>query len=391
MGRYGLVAAFVLVTTVTRVASATDENGGPTGLGHVRDDEGAIEITPTSSESVLKLVPRASLQLRASVPFEDTTGFSLAKGDLSETRGFLVRRARIGLEATIVQQVTAHISSDLYDSLTPAATRTPLVVAWANVDLRLFQMRAGFLRVPFTRHSLVDETRQVFLEPPVAWRADRYGYAPTGTTSVLPDRRVGLQMHEDYGLFNFAVGAFSGGLLAPESAESFLVAGRVELTPWLGPPAEGAFFKGDFEERDARVAFSLGGLARTGPDGASQAGSLAIAFSYRGLYAAVEGVLGRGTTADGSVAYGQRALVLDLAYRFPVLLQGFELGLRGDLYSTSATSATSELRGLWAVANLYVWRHRIKASTLFHATGALAAAGTDRARQEAIVELTVGF
>jgi hypothetical protein len=111
----------------------------------------------------------------------------------------------------------------------------------------------------------------------------------------------------------------------------------------------------------------------------------------RGLYAAVEGVIGRSTNEADTVAYAQRALVLDLAYRFPVLLQGFELGLRGDLWSTSASGPSSELRGLWAVANLYVWRHRVKASTLFHATGALSATGEGRARQEAIVELTVGF
>jgi hypothetical protein len=385
-------STLVLVASllVAAPALAADENGGPTGLGHLHDDEAAIEITPASSESLLKLSPRGALQMRVGVPFQDPTGFSVARGDLTEARGFVMRRARLGLDATIIQQISAHLSADLWDGLMPAANKTPIFLAWANVDLRLFQIRGGFMRVPFTRHSIVDETRQVFLEAPTAWRSDRYGFAPTGTTSVLPDRRVGLEMHEDYGLLNFSVGAWSGGLLAPESAESFLFGGRVELTPWLAPPAEGAFFRGDYEQRDARFAFSLGGLGRVGPDGSSQAGSLGVAFSYRGLYAAVEGVLGRSQNDGGTVSSAQRALVLDLAYRFPGPFQGFELGLRGDLWSTGAGAATSELRGLWAVANLYVWRHRIKASTLFHATGALTATPV-RARQEAIVELTVGF
>ncbi len=374
-----------------RAAFAADTDGGPTGLGHIHDDEAAIEITPTSSESVLKISPRGALQMRVGVPFEDPTGFSVGHGDLTEARGFVLRRARLGLDATVIEQISAHVSADLWDGLMPAANKTPIFLAWANVDLRLFQIRAGFMRVPFTRHTMVDETRQVFLEAPTAWRADRYGFAPTGTTSILPDRRVGLEMHEDYGLLSFSAGAWSGGLLAPESTESFLFGGRVEVTPWGAPPAEGAFFAGDFEQRDPRLAFSLGGLGRVGPDGSSQAGSLGVAFSWRGLYAAVEGVLGRSQNDAGTVSAPQRALVADLAYRFPHPFQGFELGLRGDLWSTGAGTATSELRGLWAVANLYVWRHRVKASTLFHATGALAATGTDRARQEAIVELTVGF
>jgi hypothetical protein len=203
-------------------------------------------------------------------------------------------------------------------------------------------------------------------------------------------------MHEDYGVVGFGVGLFSGGLLAPESSSSLVFAGRVEVTPWLAPPLEGAYFKGDYEADTARVAFALGGLGRTGPDGSSRAGSASVTVSYKGLYVSAEGVLGASTLAqDATSSAVQRALALDVAYRFPVLMQGLEFGLRGDLWSTSASGSArdplSELRGFWAVANLYVWRHRIKASTLFHATGALNATGSDRARQEGIVELTVGF
>lgn len=390
------ILVLLLVTFASTRALAADESGGPTGLGHIRDDEPALTLTPTSSESVLELSPRGALQVRGALPFQDPLRFSHARGDLTESRGFVLRRLRLGLDATLVPQITMAVSSDLVDDSTPADRRSPLVVAYANLDARLFQLRAGLMRLPFTRHGLVDETRQVFLEPPVAWRADRTGLGPKGALSVLPDRRVGFGMHEDYGIASFGVGLFSGGLFAPESGSSLIFAGRVEVTPWLAPPLEGAYFKGDYEADAPRVAFALGGMGRSGPDGTSRAGSASVTVSYRGLYIEAEGVLGASTQAQDDSSYVvQRALVLDVAYRFPVLTQGLEFGLRGDLWSTSTVGPVrdplSELRGLWVVANLYVWRHRIKASTLLHATGALNATGTDRARQEGIVELTVGF
>ncbi len=362
-------------------------------VAHIRDDEPAFTLTPASGDSALALTPRASMQLRAALPAGEATR-TPARGDFERSAGLSIRRVRVGLDVALLTTLTAHVSTDLIDDLTPAGAKTPVAQAYANFDARMFQLRAGFLRVPFTRHALVDETRQVFLEAPVAWRADRQNLGRGPVPSVLPDRRAGAVVYEDYGLFSFAAGAFSGGGAgSPEVGSSALFTGRVELTPWMALPAEGAFFKDDYEARSLRGGLSVGGLGRTGPNGSTRAASAAVTLAYRGLYVCAEGVIGVGVTPGVAPDVTQRALTLDLAYRFPWALQGVELGLRGDVWSTTREfgDGSSDQRSASAVANLYAWRHRVKASALLRATKSLTALGELRDRQEAVAELTVGF
>lgn len=373
--------------------SADARADGLASLGQIRDDEPAFSITPPGGDTSLALVPRASLQVRGMLPLDDLPK-DPSKGDLTTNAGFMIRRVRVGADVTILPTVTAHVSTDLVDAITPPAHKTPLVQAYGNVDLRLFSLRAGFLRVPFTRHALVDETRQVFVEPPTAWRADRMGIGLGAVPSMLPDRRVGFLSSGDYSIFSYAVGAFSGGGEgATEVGSSLVVAGRVEVTPWGAPPLEGAFFKDDYEAHDVRLAFAAGGLGRTGPNGSTRAISASFTMSYLGLFTSLEGAIGVGETPGVAPDVHQRALTLDVAYRFPWILQGFELGGRADIFSLSRDfgDGNSDLRSVAAVLNLYVWRHRIKASTIVRATKALNSLGAAREREESLLELTFGF
>ncbi len=392
------VASSSLVAQPARADLRTAAN-----VASIRDDEPVLTLRPTSGDSDLALSPRASLQMRAMLPF-DGGPHAFDVGDLARTSAFTLRRVRVGLDATLLPTIEAHVSTDLVDEVTPAATQTPLVVAFANVDLRLTQLAAGFMRVPFTRHGLVDETRQLFMESPTGWRADRFGLGRGEVPSMLPDRRVGVQLHEEIDGFAFALGAFSGGGEgATERASSAVVAGRVEVGPWGAVPLEGAYFAGDYEYDSARASLSLGGLGRTGPNGSTRAASAALAMSYRGAFASFEAVVGRGRVPGSEADIDQRALVLDLAYRFPALAQGLELGVRADAWRIDRPAGLAappggvdvrdggDVRSIAAVANVYIWRHRVKASTLIRAARAGDPLGTARARSEGLLELTFGF
>ena len=370
----------------------------PSGVASIRDDEPALTIRPTSGDADLALSPRASIQVRGMLPLGDAPhAFEL--GDLARTRAFTLRRVRVGVDATILPTIDAHVSTDLVDEVTPAATQTPLVVAYGNLDLRLTQLAAGFMRVPFTRHGLVDETRQLFMESPAGWRADRFGLGRGTAPSMLPDRRTGVQLHEEIEGFAFALGAFSGGGEGEtERASSAIFAGRLEYGPWGAVPLEGAYFAGDFEYDTPRATLSVGGLGRTGPSGSTRAASAAVAVSYRGAFASFEAVLGGSRRpAHDDDAIDQRALVLVVAYRFPVVAQGLELGVRADAWridpvpGAPAPLGAGDVRSVAAVANLYVWRHRVKAGALLRVARAGDAAGAARGRSEGLLELTFGF
>lgn len=381
-------------------AQAQDGEAPPSdSLEEIPDDEPVLVVRQTVRDNEMSLALRGVVQGRFTMPFSRGR-LSESAGDLTEETAFQLRRLRLALDATILPTVTVHVTSDVVDGLMPNASRAPAFLAYANLDLRLFQLRAGLVRVPFTRHSLVDETRQVFLEPPTAWRTDRYGLGRGPAPSLLPDRRVGAELHEEIDGYAFTFGAFSGGGVgAPEPPTSTVFAARIELAPWGAVPAEGAYFKADYAYPTPRATFSVGGLARSGAAGNGRALSAAIATSYKGFYASVEGVLGSSRvdafafpdgTSRGRIV--QRALVVDAAYRFPVLAQGIELGVRGDLSQIDpAFDRSGDQRALSAVANLYFWRHRMKASTLFRSVWAPLAATTVLNRHEGILELSVGF
>ncbi len=368
-------------------------------LEEIPDDEAVLVLRQTVRDNEMSLAIRGQLQTRFTMPFSRGR-LSNRAGDLTDETSFQLRRVRVGIDATILPTVTAHVSSDVVDSLMPTSARSALFLANANIDLRLFQLRAGLLRVPFTRHGLVDETRQVFLEPPTAWRADRYGLGRGPVPSVLPDRRVGAELHEEIDGYAFSFGAFSGGGAgAPEPATTTILAGRIEVAPWGAVPAEGSFFRADYAYGAPRVSFAAGVLGRAGAAGNGRAASAAIATSYKGFYASVEAVLGSSRidayVHDDGTSRGrftQRGLVVDVAYRFPVLAQGLELGVRGDVAQNSpAFDRSGDQRTLAGVANLYFWRHRMKASTLFRSVWAPLVAPAARTRHEGILELSVGF
>ncbi len=401
------VACFAFVAPDARAddASKTESRDPPAqpALLDTPDDEPVLVVTPKVRDEEISIAFRGALQVRGLLPFGATASqHARADGDLAEETAFELRRVRLGLDAMILPTATVHVSADLVDSLTPAWTKTPLFLAYANLDTRIIQVRAGLVRVPFTRHGLVDETRQVFLEPAAAWRSDRVGLGRGAAPSVLPDRRVGVELHEETDGYALSLGAFSGGgVIGTESGSSAIFAGRLELAPWGAVPLEGAYFRGDAAYTLPRVTFALGGLARAGLDGGGRAISMAIAASYYGLYASIEAVLGDARPSSLAVDVVQRALVADLAYRFalPALAQGLELGVRADaLEIDPRVDAASELRALSAVASLYFFRHRVKASTLARIarTGprdaSTAESGArERDRQEGILELTVGF
>ncbi len=267
------VACFAFVAPDARAddASKTESRDPPAqpALLDTPDDEPVLVVTPKVRDEEISIAFRGALQVRGLLPFGATASqHARADGDLAEETAFELRRVRLGLDAMILPTATVHVSADLVDSLTPAWTKTPLFLAYANLDTRIIQVRAGLVRVPFTRHGLVDETRQVFLEPAAAWRSDRVGLGRGAAPSVLPDRRVGVELHEETDGYALSLGAFSGGgVIGTESGSSAIFAGRLELAPWGAVPLEGAYFRGDAAYTLPRVTFALGGLARAGLDG----------------------------------------------------------------------------------------------------------------------------
>ncbi len=346
----------------------------------------AVGKTPVS------LAFRGSLSMRAQANFDHAL-HSVSQGDLGNGPGTYLRRGRIGLEATMSTILSATVLADLHDGFTPSEARTPVALAYGDFNLLLARIRAGFSRVPFTRHALVDETRQVFFEAPTAWRADRGSIGRGPLTPILPDRRAGITLHDELDVFDYAFGFFSGG--GPGSTESIasgIFVGRLEIAPWGAVAREGAFFPPDEEYGSARVAVGVGGLARSGVSGSTRGVSASVSASYKGFYSSVEAVVGDGSPAGVDVAVGQRALSADLTWRLPLFAHGVELGARFDAWKVERLfDRAADQKSLSAVLNVYLWRHRVKVGTLFRSVVDDAALTGRDVRNEGIADMTVGF
>jgi hypothetical protein len=119
---------------------------------------------------------------------------------------------------------------------------------------------------------------------------------------------------------------------------------------------------------------------------------VALSGVYRGLYASVEGIASRSRPSPESNSVDQWAFVADAAYRFPIFAQGLELGTRFDAYSVEMpVGPSADLMAVSAVSNLYVWRHRAKGGTLVRYVFSRDPDGQMRPRQEALMELSLGF
>jgi hypothetical protein len=402
-----VLAAAVLLPATAFADEAADSVGPADELAYVPDEEPLVLVKRPVGGGDVSIGLRGAVQTRVNLPLSSTER-GAGDGALAPDRGLSLRRLRLGVDGELLPTVRFHTAIDAVDALVPASRRSPLVYGYGTFDLRLTQLSVGLMRLPFSRHALVDETRQLFLEPPTAWRADRMGIGvegavPSAPVSILPDRRVGAQFHEEVEGFAFGFGVFSGGAGAPEPTSSTTFAGRLEIGPFGSVPREGAFFAADYEAEMPRLSLSLGGLRRTAAAGAgSRAFSAALSAAYKGLFSSVELVTGDGRIAEASPWVPQRALTVDVAYRFPLLAQGLELGVRGDTFRVGdSASVFANQKSLAAVVNLYVLRHRVKASTLLRAVRDDAVfsrpsadgerRGGGRAFGEAIVEFTVGF
>ncbi|MFO0677874.1 MAG: hypothetical protein U0169_15155 [Polyangiaceae bacterium] len=351
-----------------------------------------FQIRDAVGKTPVSLAFRGSLTMRAGLALGSTV-HSPSNGDLLTGTGGILRRGRFGVEGTISPFVKTNFLVDFHDGFTPTESKTPLALADADFELILTKLRLGLSRVPFTRHAQVDETRQVFLEAPTGWRADRLLLGRGPLTAMLPDRRPGVSLHDELDVFDYAIGFYSGGGPgSQESTASGIFTGRLEVAPWGPPPREGAYFPADEEYGEARVAFGVGGLSRSGPSGSTRAVSGAVTASYRGFFASVEAAVGEGSPRGIDVNVGQRAFTADLAWRFPWAFHGVELGARFDAWKVDRMfDRAADQKSLSVVANVYLWRHRIKVGTLFRSLVDDADVTGRQVRNEGLADMTVGF
>lgn len=158
----------------------------------------------------LELTGRLNLDLRA---YEDDTR-NLDGSDLRTN--FLVRRARIGVDATFFKYLNLVVEGEFAGS--------SAILQWGYIDLKYFpeaRLRAGQFKVPFSFEELTSSRFTDFVERSVV-------------NNLVPSFDVGAMLHGSLlgGAVEYGAGVFNGrGQNADDTNDSKDIAGRLLVRP----------------------------------------------------------------------------------------------------------------------------------------------------------------
>ena len=288
-----------------------------------------------------------------------------------DENGFRFARARLtaaaeGRAGNLV--LSAFIEAELQPEFT-------LADAFATVsrpldDKGVVTVDVGQTRVPFSRQQLISDSRLSFVDK-------------AQLASIAPDRDLGLRatvVPPGLPLLRVIAGAFNGEgrNVVKNINESFLFAGRIEVTPLGGPApyAESAFASDPWVSIAISAAHNKVGPANDLDTQLSLGADLSGA--YRGISGSVEYLLVKHTFSDPSKpAFDAVGWMAQLAYLLPFELPPYgqtrlEVAARVEEIDRNDTVPIPQLgdpaqsvREYTGVISAYVRQHLLKAQLAF--------------------------
>lgn len=293
-----------------------------------------------------------------------------SNGDAADALGFVLRRARLGLDGELVGGVTYALQYEFFDGSIDGEGGSRLLDA--NIGYTrypLANLTFGAQKVPFSKTQITSAANLQFVERPFSTR--QIATFPP----LVPDRQLGAVISGDLiGAGEYAVGVFNGNstLFRGDDNGGLLYVARLELHP-LGTTgdSQAAFHPDDDGYRHVRAA--LGGDIYFDDDAAGDqlAWSIDLTAKWRNLSVMVEYLQGHFEPASDPVRPPELAGELDQRAFFAqagyFLLPGrLELAARFEVWDTNTEDEDpTDLQAYTAALNLYMLRDRIKAQIQF--------------------------
>ncbi|MBI2895777.1 MAG: hypothetical protein HYY06_19625 [Deltaproteobacteria bacterium] len=290
-----------------------------------------------------------------------------SNGDAADVEGFLLRRARLGIDGSLIGGVTYALQYEFFDGA-PATEEGGSRLLDATIGYERFpllQMSFGAQKVPFSKVAITSTANLQLIERPFSSRQ------LPNVLPLVPDRQVGAVISGDLiGAAEYSVGVFNGNetMFRGDDNGGLLYAARLELHP-LGTTGESqaAFFPIDEGYRRIRVA--LGGDIYFNDDaaGTQLAWSADLTLKWRGLSVTAEWLMARFEPSSDPVRppeligeVDQRAFFAQAG--FFVIPGRVEIAARFEDWDTNTdVDDASDLQAISGALSLYLLRDRIKA------------------------------
>ncbi len=289
-----------------------------------------------------------------------------SNGDAADALGFVLRRARLGIDGELVGGVTYGLQYEFFDGSIDGEGGSRLLDATIGYTrFPLAEMTFGAQKVPFSKVALTSAANLQLVERPFSTR--QIATFPP----LVPDRQLGAVVSGDLiGAAEYAVGVFNGNatLFRGDDNGGLLYVARVELHP-LGTTgdAQAAFHPDDDGFRRVRVALGGDVYFEDGAAGDQIAWSVDLTAKWRNLSLTAEFLQGHFEPASDPVRPPELAGELDQRAFFAqagyFLLPGrLELAARFEHWDTNTDSDDpTDLQAYTGGMNLYLLRDRIKA------------------------------
>lgn len=289
-----------------------------------------------------------------------------SNGDAADALGFVLRRARLGVDGELLGGVTYELQYEFFDgSIEGEGGARLLDASIGYTRYPLAQMTFGAQKVPFTKTSLTSAANLQFVERPFSTRQ------LTTFPPLVPDRQLGAVLSGDLiGAADYAVGVFNGNqtLFRGDDNGGLLYVARLELHP-LGTTGDAQAGLHPDDDGFCKLRVALGGDVYFNDDAAGDqlAWSVDLSAKWRGVSLLAEYLQSHYEPASDPVRppslageLDQRAFFAQAGY---FLLPGrLELAARFELWDTNVDEdGPTDLQAITAALNLYMLRDRIKA------------------------------
>lgn len=294
-----------------------------------------------------------------------------SNGDAADVEGFLLRRARLGIDGSLVGGVTYAFQYEFFDGApATAAGGSRLLDATIGYErYPLAQLAFGAQKVPFSKIAITSSSNLQLIERPFSARQI------PNVLALVPDRQLGATISGDLiGAAEYSIGVFNGNetMFRGDDNGGLLYAARLELHP-LGTTgdSQAAFYPIDEGYRRLRVA--LGGDIYYNDDaaGTQLAWSADLTLKWRGLSLTAEWLMANfEPTSDptrppeliGEV--DQRAFFAQAG--FFIVPGRVEIAARFEDWDTNTdVDDASDLQAISGGLNVYLLRDRIKAQVQY--------------------------
>ncbi len=342
--------------------------------GSSTDRAGPDGPLPEPGRDPFRFAPHGLLQVMA-VPYVGRNPFAerpytdsrILAGDPANVEGFVLRRARLGVDGTLAADVSYTLWLEFHDSQDSSGAARLLDAALSWDAAAYASVAAGLGKIPFSKGWVTPAAMLQLPERPFALRQ-------LDVRPIVPDRSLGTWVSGDLGAVNYAGGVWNGspGLTDGDDNGGFLFAARLEATP-LGPTgaAQSAFFPE--EDGYDRVRLAVGGGVYWNDDAAGDQLSYGadVTFKWRRLSLLAELLQSRfDPAAAPPVPSGARARIDQRAIYgqlgFFVLEGRLELAGRAESLDRELASTTDPgVLAFTGGANLFLARHSLKLMAAF--------------------------